>query len=238
MTLINDQSRKLRLGSIPGFTSKKSADAYADTLETEQRQGTWIDPAAGQITLTEWSTDWLDALDVSDNTETQYRSLLNNHILPRWGESALTDITGIGVAKWKKKIRSNGYAEATITTMTKVLSMMLADAADEELITANPIRPNRRGKRHRAKRTKQLWVTPAQALQLATQAAALPCPPAQHRKPATSWKQGSAPSSTDSRSCPTEFAPTSANPKSATPPDITYLPCASITAKPQRRRRL
>ncbi|EWM12079.1 hypothetical protein [Kutzneria sp. 744] len=50
-------------GSINGFPSKRAAQDHADNMETDQRRGTWIDPAAGQITLDEWIVDWLDALD-------------------------------------------------------------------------------------------------------------------------------------------------------------------------------
>lgn len=111
------------LGSISGFPTKKSADDHAETLESDQRRGTWIDPAAGKITVAEWSVDWLDALDVARNTETQYRSLIKNHIDPRWGQISLSDITGIAVAAWTKKLRVR-YAQATVSTITKILSMM------------------------------------------------------------------------------------------------------------------
>ncbi|MDX8053754.1 tyrosine-type recombinase/integrase [Lentzea sp. BCCO 10_0798] len=160
------------LGSVPGFPNKSSADNYADTLETDQRRGSWIDPAAGRITVAEWADDWLDALDLSRNTETQYRSLATNHILPRWGETSLTDITGLAVAAWRKQLSAR-CAPATITTIVKVLSMMLADAADDKLIAANPIRPRRRGKRHRAKPRERIWATQQQALCVADNAAAL-----------------------------------------------------------------
>ncbi|MCE7010047.1 N-terminal phage integrase SAM-like domain-containing protein [Kibdelosporangium philippinense] len=129
------------LGSIPGFPTKTAAEAHAGTLESEQRQGTWIDPAAGKITLAEWTVDWLDALDVARTTEAQYRSLIKNHILPRWGTTPIANITGIAVAAWKKKTRAAGYATTTVSTMTKILSMLLADAADEKLIHTNPSAP-------------------------------------------------------------------------------------------------
>ncbi|WP_033440857.1 tyrosine-type recombinase/integrase [Saccharothrix sp. NRRL B-16314] len=160
------------LGSVTGFPNKSSADNYADTLETDQRRGAWIDPAAGRIAVAEWADDWLDALDLSRATEAQYRSLVTNHILPRWGETSLADITGLAVAAWRKQLTA-GYAPATITTIVKVLSMMLADAADDKLIPANPIRPRRRGKRQRAKSRERTWATHQQALRVADNAAAL-----------------------------------------------------------------
>lgn len=161
------------LGSLSGFPTKKAATDHAETLESEQRQGTWIDPAAGRITLAEWSTTWLDALDVAANTEAQYRSLLSNHILVRFGDTALSAITGIAVTAWAKKTRATGYAPTTVATMIKILSMLLTDAAEDKLIPANPIRPRRRGRRHHTKTPERVWATPEQALHLADNAAAL-----------------------------------------------------------------
>ena len=42
------------IGAIPGFTTSTAAQDYADDMESEQRRGTWIDPAAGQTTLGEF----------------------------------------------------------------------------------------------------------------------------------------------------------------------------------------
>lgn len=164
------------LGSIPGFPTHKAATNYVGTLEDEHRQGTFIDPTRGQITVAEWSTTWVEALDVAERTEDQYRGLLRNHILPRWGHTSLADISNIAVATWGKNKRADGYSPTSVTLMTKVLSMMLSDAADERLIPANPIRPRRRGKRPRLKRPERLWATPEQALRIADQASALTGP--------------------------------------------------------------
>ena len=57
------------IGAVNGFAGKTAAGQPADTLESERRHGTWIDPAAGKTTLREWSVDWLDALDVAIRTE-------------------------------------------------------------------------------------------------------------------------------------------------------------------------
>jgi integrase len=161
------------IGAIKGFATKAAATAHAHTLEAEQRHGTWIDPAAGKITLRDWTTDWLDALDVAIRTEDYYRSLLSCHILPRWGETSLTDISGVHVAAWAKQLRT-AYAPVTVTGITKLLGLLLTDAADERLIPANPIRTHRRG-RHRHTRTpERMWATHEQALALADNAAQLP----------------------------------------------------------------
>jgi hypothetical protein len=161
------------LGSTAGFPTKKAADPHAQTLESGQRQGTWIDPAAGKTTLAPWCTTWLDALDVAANTEAQYRSLLTNTSCPAGVTHPLAEITGIAVAAWAKNNRAVGYASTTVATMVEILSMLLADAADDKLITLNPIGPRRRGRRHHHKTPEHIWATPDQTLHLADNTAAL-----------------------------------------------------------------
>jgi hypothetical protein len=162
-------------GSIPGFPTKKAAEAKAREIDSDRRRGEFVDPDAGTLLLADWTCSWFDALDVAPTTLAQYRSLTRTHILPRWGTTALGDISGIAVNAWAKKLRGR-YAPATVATILKLLSMMLADAADERLIPDNPIRPQRRGRRHHHTVTEAVWVTPEQALTIALTAARLTTP--------------------------------------------------------------
>lgn len=162
------------IGAVNGFPTKTTAAEHATGMETDQHRGTWIDPAAGKVTVGEWTAQWLDALDVAIRTEDYYRSLLTHHILPRWGETGLADVSGIKAAAWAKQLRGRGYAEASVAGMVKLLSLLLADATEERLIVANPIRARRRGRHRRMRRTERIWATPAEALALADNAAHLP----------------------------------------------------------------
>lgn len=162
------------IGAINGFTTKTAATQHAQSLEADQRRGTWIDPDAGKTTLREWSTDWLEALDVAITTEDYYRSHLRNHILPRWGDTALADISGIKVTAWAKQLRSRGYAPTTTAGITKLLSLLLADAAEERLIAANPVRVRRRGRQHATRTPERVWATHDEVLAIADNAARLP----------------------------------------------------------------
>ena len=162
------------IGAVRGFATKTAATEHANTLEADQREGRFLDPAAGKITLGEWSQDWLQALDVAIRTEDVYRSLLRRHILPRWGEHGLVDISGIKAAAWAKELRDRGYSATTVTAVTKLLSLLLADATEERLIAANPIRARRRGRRRTERRTERVWATPSEVLAIADNAARLP----------------------------------------------------------------
>ena len=162
------------IGSVTGFATKTAATDHANTLESDEREGRFIDPAAGKITLNDWTQEWLQALDVAIRTEDFYRSLLRRHILPRWGDHSLVDISGIKAAAWAKDLRTAGYSAVTVASVMKLLSLLLADAAEERLIPTNPIRARRRGRRRSEPRPERVWATPGEVLAIADNAAQLP----------------------------------------------------------------
>ena len=164
------------LGSVSGFTSKTAADQHASDMESGQRAGTFIDPAAGKTTVADWAQEWLGALDVSIRTEEGYRGMLRNHILPRWGTTALSTVSGIQVAAWTKELHRR-RAPATVSSILKLFTMIMADAVAERLIAYNPVQPRRRGRAHATRPTEQIWANPEEVLAIADQAAACydPC---------------------------------------------------------------
>ncbi|CRK57596.1 Integrase [Alloactinosynnema sp. L-07] len=161
------------LGSVSGFTSKADADEHAQEIDVDRRRGQFIDPDGGRTPLGAWAADWFDALDVAPNTDRQYRSLWRNHLEPDWGMTPLVAITNLSVHKWAKGKRAENYATSTVSTMVKLLSMMLSDAADEKLIHANPYRANRRGRRRHAVVRERVYTSPEGALRLALHATVL-----------------------------------------------------------------
>lgn len=167
------------IGDLTGFPTEQDANNYALDLESDQRKGTWLDPTAGRLTINEFVPDWLDAIDVDIRTDDNYRSLLRNHIQPRWGTTALADISNLKVQAWKKDLRAVGLAKVTVDGIVKLLSLLLSDAVDERLIGANPIRGvRRRGRRrHEARTPEKVWAEPDELLAVADNMAAYygPC---------------------------------------------------------------
>lgn len=161
-----------RIGSRSGFDSKKAANDYANEVEADQRRGIWFDPRAARTTVDTWAALWADTLDVEIRTEENYRGRIRNHIQPRWGSTALGDITTLAVTLWIKQLRRR-YASATVAGIVTVFSMMLDDAVDERLIATNPVRRRaRRGRRRESQPmpTERIWATPEQVVQIATHA--------------------------------------------------------------------
>jgi integrase len=162
------------VGSVTGIPDLESANNEIQEIEVAQRKGTWVDPSKKKITLAEWVLEWWDALDVDKRTLENYQGIIKNHILPRWGDTEIGDISNIKVLKWLKEIRDDqGRAQVTVDGIKKLLSLILSDAAVDNLIPSNPIQARRRGRRSVTTRTKeQIWAEPHEVLRIADQAAA------------------------------------------------------------------
>ncbi|WP_083754180.1 tyrosine-type recombinase/integrase [Actinosynnema sp. ALI-1.44] len=159
-------------GSESGFHTKKAAEDYAQDMDTDRRRGTWLDPAGAKKPLADWATIWIETLDVEPRTEENYRRYLRRQILPRWGTTALGDITSLAVTEWWKELRRR-YAASTIASIRTVFSTMLDDAVDERLIPTNPVRRHRRrGRRrdHAPTTAERVWAMPEHVIRIAEQA--------------------------------------------------------------------
>ncbi len=161
------------LGSLSGFATEEHAEDEARKLNRERGKGRAVDPKAGEMPLGDWIDLWFGSIDVARTTLAQYRSLTRNHIQPRWGTTPLDAIGNMAVHTWVMELRARGLARTTAKTILKLLTMMLADAADETLIPTNPIRPRRRGRRRHERTPERIWATPEQAVRVALQAARL-----------------------------------------------------------------
>lgn len=155
-------------GSMSGFPTRDAALEYATVMAFERRRGGWVDPVAGKVTLAVWANQWVRTLALNERTEENYRRRLHRHVLPRWSEHRLCDITTAQINQWARDMARAGYARSTIASQIKLLSMLLNDAADARLIETNPVRRRRgRGRRTPTELTERIWATPEQVVQIA-----------------------------------------------------------------------
>ena len=126
------------LRSISGFETKTAADNKARDIETDSSRGTLRDPETS-MTVGEWVEVWSDAHHASDNTWAKYRSHLRNHILPEFGEADLAEVKRMRVKRWVTRLRRH-LAHSTVTNIVTLLSMIMAEAVEEDLIDTSPCR--------------------------------------------------------------------------------------------------
>lgn len=139
------------LGSENGFTTKSAAVARAGEIDADRRRDTFVDPRAGQVSLADWVAVWREGLHAGAMTRATYESHLRTHILPRFGTVALNAITRMAVKTWANQLRTF-RSERTVVDVVRLLSMVLNEAVEEQLITINPCRRLRLGKHHAPER--------------------------------------------------------------------------------------
>lgn len=120
------------------FKRKIDAERWLRTEESRGDRGEWVDPAAGQVTLSEWSETWLDGLDLKPATRANYVSNLNSRVLPTFGSTQLARITPAAVRSWQTRLRDEGLSAASIRQARQVLSAALEVAVADGLIVRNP----------------------------------------------------------------------------------------------------
>lgn len=168
--------------SLYGFDNADAAQEVAGMLDGHRRHGSWLtlsDERTTVITLADWVCCWWPTLDLDTRTVENYRSYLRCHILPRFGTLPIAAIAPLDIRMWSTEALEAGYAPATVGGWKNLLSMIFADAVDEGLVAANPVRKHRRrGRRARHLRPERIWATPDQVLAVAEQAGMLGGPTA------------------------------------------------------------
>ncbi|WP_207926848.1 tyrosine-type recombinase/integrase [Actinocrispum wychmicini] len=139
-------------GATIKFRTKRDAEQAANDEEAKVRGGTWRDPSVGQTTFGAYASRWYSAQDLAASTMQNYKQHLENHLLPKFEEMKLGEIFASDVARWEKEEKTVGYALSSLKTWRTTLHLVLEDAREEGLITANPA-TRRRGRGKRAGRT-------------------------------------------------------------------------------------
>ncbi len=84
------------------FRTKTQAQQWVEDQRSEMRRGEWVDPTAGDITLTRWlvEVDVRKRIRLADATLKQRESLIRNHIHPSIGLYPLNRITPEALQRW------------------------------------------------------------------------------------------------------------------------------------------
>ncbi|MGB4777487.1 tyrosine-type recombinase/integrase [Microbacterium sp.] len=113
-----------RISAPRTFPSKDAARDWLAGEFADRARGTWTDPTAGRITLTEYADSWLETrLDLSRSTRVRYRGIIDRWFGRRVGASAdsrgvdlggmhVADITTATVRAWLTGIRAEVREQA------------------------------------------------------------------------------------------------------------------------------
>jgi hypothetical protein len=163
-----------------GGSNTNYRTGFGRDQEANSRAGTWTDHRTGQITLNDWTDEWMPLQDVGISTVASREYLIRRFIKPQLGSRLIASLTSEDITRWEKGIPSKfGVDPSTARNARAVLCTILGDAAAARppRIPFNPaLRQRNRGKRtgRKLERSPQRsWVTPLEALLIGERAALL-----------------------------------------------------------------
>jgi integrase len=121
------------------FPRKVDAERFMTQLEHARLNGAYVDPAAGKMTVGEWSRRWMHGqVQLKAKTRSSYESLLRCWVLPRWERVALNKVTFGAVAEWVGDMQGEGLSASRTRQAYHVLTGMLDDAVKDGRLIRNP----------------------------------------------------------------------------------------------------
>ncbi|WP_052707571.1 tyrosine-type recombinase/integrase [Streptomyces rubellomurinus] len=127
------------------FLRKIDAESKRTEIESTLGLGTYRDPKAGRTKVAEIAESWFASkVDVRRSTRSRYRGVLDLHVIPRWGTTAVADVQHEDIVTWLGTIMSDSVASgsplsaATIRKIWVVLKGVLGYAVRTKKIAHNP----------------------------------------------------------------------------------------------------
>jgi len=134
-------------------------------------------PAGGREGFQEWAAKWLGTLGSrKPKTRESYESIVNRHLLPRFGPVPIGAIDYPLVLAFVADMQREGVAAGTIRNIRDVLRLVLGLAVKSGALKANPVTDVEVA---RTTRTAMIFLEPHQIMALAAEVMA---PPLRYRR--------------------------------------------------------
>ena len=118
------------------FEKRSTADDHLTSVKHGMRTGSYVDPAAGRVTVGDWSARWLAAQGhLKPSTHARYAGIIARQVVPRWGTTQLATVRHADVAAWVSDLP---LAPATVRYVHRVFSLMLDLAVRDGRLAVNP----------------------------------------------------------------------------------------------------
>jgi integrase len=121
------------------FRKRADADRFFRTVEADVIRGTWVDPTAGRILLSEWADRCANTtVDLRPTTRARDDATYRNHVKPAFGDLPLSVIDHLAVTEWIAELNAKGLAPATVQKAHQVLSKIMRAAVDSGKLNGSP----------------------------------------------------------------------------------------------------
>jgi integrase len=128
-----------RRHSTGTFATRREAAQAARHAEAKIDAGQWIDPADGRVTFAEYvQKSWWPSRHLEVSTRAAYRSYLDTHFLPYFGQIPIASILPSTVQGWVSFAHQAGLSPRSIRKYHVLLHNIFRRAAQDRVIAYNP----------------------------------------------------------------------------------------------------
>jgi integrase len=123
------------------FKTRALAESFAQTVEADITRGEFLDPRLGKKAFGEWAHEWLASRegDIKPTTYISYEGLLSKHILPVFGDTAISRIRPLDIQQFLTGMRRKELSRSRLRQARQLLSMILNAAVANGYIARNPV---------------------------------------------------------------------------------------------------
>jgi integrase len=121
------------------FARKVDAERFLRHLEADLMRGQWVDPDQGRSTVGELAERWFaTTATLKPKTREDYRSLLDNHVLPAFGQRPVASVDTLAVRGWLAGLVSGGLSPSRAKHAYYALFAVLEAAIQAGALLRNP----------------------------------------------------------------------------------------------------
>lgn len=140
-----------KLRSAGTFKTKADALVHLSTIDADLHRGAWIDPKAGKTTLDEYAERWLEQRnELAFRTRELYGYLLELHVLPTLGRTALINLAPSTIRSWHASLAQ--MHPSTAAKAYRLLSAILRTAVVDGFLVSSPCKVDGAGVERPAER--------------------------------------------------------------------------------------
>lgn len=123
-----------------GFKTKKDAEAWANEILNQKNKG-YVAPVSNNILFSDFINSWFNDYKIntiSITTRDNYKSRINNHIIPKLGQYRLKEITNIIIQNFYNSLINEGMKPQSAKKIMEILNGCFKYAKKNKLIYSLP----------------------------------------------------------------------------------------------------
>jgi integrase len=136
---------------------KKKAEDFLIEMESDKREGKYIDPNAGKVLFKVQAESWLKGYSADAATRQTIESRLRSQVYPFFGHRQVGAITPQLVRDWLGDMQEKGLGPTYQAVLFETLSSIMNSAVDDRRIHRNPCKVNSIKRPQRSSRKVVPW---------------------------------------------------------------------------------